>query len=271
MIKEFISYLSNTRGYSQNTVTAYEKDLKQFVHFIRQWDGIRWSTITREHIDQYISEMVSKGKSPSTTNRALAAISCLYEFMMRQGYDVEDPCRKESRRKVAQRVPNTIPVNDLKKAYESSYGAVRIMLGILCTTGIRIQEMLDLEYEDINFDESTLKIRGKGNKERVVKTTPKQLKELREVVRLNHATGKIFPITQRDARYMIWEALRPYTTARQLSPHAIRHTFATELAKKGMPTATIAMTLGHSHIETSQQYIDLGQMQTANTANAIFS
>lgn len=271
MVTEYINYLEQTKGYSHNTAIAYERDLKQFLRYIRQWEGIRWSTITRAHIDQYISEMVMKGKAPATTNRALAAISGIYDYMKREGFEVENPCRYESRRKIADRTPNTIPVSDLKKAYEHAFGAVKVMLGILCTTGIRIQELLDMEFEDINFEDSTLKIRGKGKKERVVKTSPQYLETLRNVERLNHLQGKIFNMTQRDARYMIFQALRPYTNARQLSPHAIRHTFATELAKKGTATATIAMTLGHSHIETSQQYIDLGQMQLANTSNAILS
>lgn len=271
MIREYISYIEQTKGYSHNTAVSYEKDLRQFIHYIRQWEGIRWSTITRDHIDKYVSEMVTEGKSPATTNRALAAISGIYDYMKRQGLSVENPCRYESRRKVADRMPNTIPVEDLKKAYAHAYGAVKIMIGLLCTTGIRIQEMLDLEYEDIDFDLCTIKIRGKGKKERVVKTSAEYLKTLHEIVRLNHSSGKIFNQTQRDARYMIFNAIRPYSTARQISPHAIRHTFATELAKKGMATATIATTLGHTHIETSQQYIDLGQMQLANTANAIFS
>jgi len=271
MIQQYITYLEQIKGYSHNTAVAYEKDLRQFIHYIRQWDGIRWSTITRDHIDKYVSEMVTKGKSPSTTNRSLAAISGIYDYMKRQGMEVENPCRYESRRKIADRTPNTIPVEDLKKAYEHAYGAVKIMIGLLCTTGIRIQEMLDLEYQDIDFDLGTIKIHGKGKKERVVKTSAEYLDTLKEIVRLNHASGKIFSQNQRDARYMIWQAIKPYTNARQISPHAIRHTFATELAKKGIPTASIAMTLGHSHIDTSQQYIDLGQMQTASTANAIFS
>lgn len=260
MIQQYIHYLGTLKGYSANTCEAYEKDLKDFVQWAKEnITGARWSTLTREDIDRYITDMVERGLKPSTTNRRLAAISGIYRYFKREGHDIDNPTQYESRRKRGELVPNTIPYKELETAYEHSHGVVKVMLGLLATTGIRIQELLDIEWQDINFEKWAIKIKGKGNKERIVYTLPEQLSTLREVMRHGHHEGPIFTQTQREARKMIWEALKPYSQARQLSPHAIRHTFATNMAEKGVNCSTLAEILGHKRLDTTQQYINLGQ------------
>jgi site-specific recombinase XerD len=260
MIQEYINYLLNIRGYSSHTANSYRKDLEHFTHWMQKnIEGARWSTITRDIIDQYVTAQAQDGLSPATTNRRLSAISGLYNYMKRQGYDVHNPCRFESRRKQAQTVPNTIPVADLKRAYEQAGGVTKVMIGLLSTTGMRIQELLDLNYEDIDFEDNSIRVSGKGKKERIVYTTESILDTLRAVRTYYNASGKIFTFDQRQARYMIWQALKEVSNARQLSPHAIRHTVATNMATHGANVTTIAQILGHKHIETTQRYIDMTQ------------
>lgn len=178
-----------------------------------------------------------------------------------------NPCRFQSRRKQAQRLPNTIPAEDLKAAYENTFGLVKVWIGLLATTGIRISELLALRWEDIDFKASSLEIMGKGNKERIVYTAPEYLKELRTAYERKPLEGRIFDYDQRDARFMLYQALKPYSRAKQLSPHAIRHSYATNLAGNGVNVVTIATILGHSHIETTQKYIDLAQMDRKAAAS----
>ena len=264
MIQEFANYLYTVRGYSPNTIKGYTKDLLSFSSWAKaNIEGARWSTITRDHIDAYLEHQVTQGLKPATTNRHLASIASLYRYFQRQGLRVDNPCQYESRRKLAQTIPTTLSALDIAKAYNKSHGVRRTMLGILATTGIRIQEMLDLTFEDIDFETSTLHIMGKGSKERIVTSTPKVLETLHNIKRDLHASGRIFYISQRQARYMIYEALAPYCKGTHLNPHTIRHTFATELAKSGENTAAIAKVLGHSHIETSQKYINMAELSTA--------
>lgn len=263
MIQEYINYLFTLKGYSLNTLKAYEKDLKDFVSWMhKNREGARWSTITREDIDAYVSDLVNIGLAPSTTNRRLAAISGIYSYFKREGLEVTNPVQFESRRKRPQAVPNTIPYKELEQAYNNSHGVVKVMLGLLITTGIRIQELLDIEWQDINFETSSIKIHGKGNKERLVYTNAAQLDTLRELYNMNKPCGLIFNQTQRMARHMIWNALKPFSHAAQLSPHAIRHTFATNMAANGVNTSTLAIMLGHKNLDTTQQYIDFGQTST---------
>lgn len=262
MIEQYINYLTTLKGYSPNTAQAYGKDLKDFARWAkRNLSDARWSTITRADIDKYIADLVAAGLKPATTNRRLAAIAGHYRFLQREGKQVMNPCQYESRRKIGERVPNTIPTDQLKTAYEHSVGVVKVMIGLLATTGIRIQELLDLKQDDIDYDKSAIRVKGKGNKERIVYTTADKLATLKEVRNLNNTNDVIFKMTQRDARRMIWEALKPWCKAPQLSPHAIRHTFATNMAAQGVNTSTLGQMLGHKHLETTQQYIDLGQMQ----------
>ena len=261
MLTRFENYLKNIKGYSERTCSEYLKDLKAFSKWAKAYkEDARWSTLTRSDIDEYISMRAKEGIKPSTTNRELAAISALYRFFIREGLLKTNPARFQSRRKVGFHLPNTIPSEDLQAAYKNSFGVVHVWIGLLSTTGIRISELLGLNWEDIDFKTCALEIKGKGNKERLVYTTPEYLDLMRQAYERNPTEGRIFRYSERDARYMQWEALKPYSRAKQLSPHAIRHTFATSLARQGVNVATIATILGHNRIATTQKYIDMAQM-----------
>lgn len=258
MITKFINYLTKIKGYSLNTAKCYESDIRTFAKWATtNLQNARWSTITRDEIDMYIEYQATRGQKPATTNRQLSSISSLYKYFQREGLLKENPTKYESRRKIADTIPNTIPYSEIRSAYNNAEGATKTMIGILATTGIRIQELLDLQWEDIDFHQSTLKVMGKGMKERIVKTQPEILKDLSSAYELTKPSGNVFRIDQRTARYMIWRALRPYSNAKQLSPHAIRHSMATEMARKGANATTIANILGHTSISTTQHYIDM--------------
>lgn len=263
MIKQFTSYLLAIRGYSPRTAEGYAKDCKAFAAWAKaNIEDARWSTLTRKDIDRYIMYRVENGIAPATTNRELASISALYRYFIREGFMKTNPCRFQSRRKQADKQPNTIPSEDLKAAYEHSTGLVHVWIGLLATTGIRISELLALRWEDIDFKASSLEIMGKGRKERIVYTSPEYLELLRQAYERKPSEGRIFRYDQRDARYLLWQALKPYSRAKQLSPHAIRHSYATNLATNGVNVTTIASILGHNRISTTQKYIDMSQADT---------
>ena len=261
MLTRFENYLRNIKGYSERTTSEYLKDLKGFARWAKAYkEGARWSTLTRSDIDEYITMRAKEGIKPATTNRELSAISALYRYFIREGLMTSNPARFQSRRKQGEHLPNTIPAEDLQQAYAHSVGVVHVWIGLLSTTGIRISELLALRWEDIDFKACALEIHGKGNKDRIVYTTAEYLDLMRQAYERNPTEGRIFRYNERDARHMIWEALKPYSRAKQLSPHAIRHTFATTLARQGVNVATIATILGHNRISTTQKYIDMAQM-----------
>ena len=132
MITKYISYLRDIRNYSENTLIGYEKDLRAFSKWAKaHLNHARWSEITRSDIDQYVHAMVATGMKPSSTNRRLSAISGLYEYFKREGYEVENPCKYESRRKVSKNLPNTINEEELRAAYENATGATKTIIGFL--------------------------------------------------------------------------------------------------------------------------------------------
>lgn len=261
MLTRFENYLRNIKGYSERTCSEYLKDVKSFAQWAKaNVKDARWSTLTRSDIDEYITMRAKEGIKPTTTNRELASISALYRYFIREGLLKQNPARFQSRRKVGYHLPNTIPSEDLQAAYANSVGVVHVWLGLLATTGIRISELLSLKWEDIDFKTCSLAINGKGNKDRLVYTTPEYLELMRQAYERKPTEGRIFRYSDREARHMIWDALKPYSRATQLSPHAIRHSFATSLAKQGVNVATIATILGHNRIATTQKYIDMAQM-----------
>lgn len=111
MIQQYIDYLTSIRGYSINTAKAYGRDLRTFVNWAKaNLQDARWSAITRDDIDKYITWQVEQGKAPASTNRHLSAISGIYGYFKRQGYQIDNPCKFESRRKLTKTIPNTIPI-----------------------------------------------------------------------------------------------------------------------------------------------------------------
>lgn len=258
MIQDFINYLVNIKGYSPHTAKSYERDLKDFARWIKtERPDARWSTITMADLDKYITYLSKNGKKPSTTNRRLSSISGLFTYFKHKGLKIDNPTKFESRRKVADTIPNTIPVEDLKKAYDNAFGIAKQALGILMSTGIRVQELLDITWDDIDFEKNSIRIHGKGAKDRMVYTTADKLETLRLVYNSQPQPGRVFSCKQRKMRSIIHDAIKPYSNAPQLSPHAIRHTFATNAANRGANVSTLATALGHKQLVTTQKYIDM--------------
>lgn len=261
MIKEYLTYLTSIRGLSTATATAYGKDLRHFAEWAhKNVKDARWSTITRDDIDRYIQDRVTEGRKPATTNRALSAIAGIYGYFHRQGLLTESPCQFESRRKLAKTLPTTIPTADLKAAYKAATGKAKMLLGILATTGLRIQEALNLRYYDLNAERCTLTIHGKGQKDRIVYLSQEWARDITEEGRTKNPSAFIFGWSQREAREIIERAIRPHSQAQKVNPHSIRHTLATELAVAGCNVSQIAELLGHTHLETTQRYINAAQV-----------
>lgn len=267
MIKQFTTYLRNIKGYSQNTADAYEADLREFAKYMAAAHrGTKWSTIKQADILEYLSNQATRGLKPATTNRQLSAIRAIYNYFISQDMLKTNPARYIPSRKIEQTEPNTISITDLEKAYKKADGALHTALGLLLETGIRIQELLDIRKYDLR-DNGRIVINGKGAKQRIVATSPEVFDEVRELSKNKRPEQLIFGgyyYCQRELRHDIWALLRQTgSQCKQASPHAIRHTFATEIAKQGENVITLAKMLGHNNIRTTQRYIDTAQTETA--------
>lgn len=259
MINEFQNYLVSVKGYSQHTAMAYGKDARDFARYMRsQREDARWSTVQQADLDGFMGAMTKAGMKPSTINRHVSSVRALFKYMIREGMMTTNPVRYASMQKQEKSLPNTIPTEELVTATEHATGTLRVMLLILVVTGCRIQEMLDIEQCDINEEEQSIRIHGKGKKDRDVYATVEEIREIQEYAKGRPA--KMFGgIEQRAARYAIYQHLSRYSKAKQLSPHAIRHTVATNMAKQGANVTCISKLLGHESIKTTQKYIDMSQ------------
>lgn len=261
-----MNYLKNIRRYSEHSVRGYGNDLRQFARWMMERrEDARWSTTTRDDLDAWIEAMTLEGRTPNTINRRVSSVKAFYNWLRRNDQMETNPMQHASYQKRDDKIPNTIPVGDLQEAMAREIGTSGLMIRLLAKTGIRLQEMLDLDIRDIDAELMTVKIHGKGRKERTVYMDAALTTEVTDYAK--GKTARIFDgIDQRTARRIIYYAMRRYSTARQLSPHAIRHTYATDLARNGANVTTIAKMLGHNSLRTTQQYIDLGQQDVTQAA-----
>lgn len=265
-ISNFKTYLVSIKGYSQHTAAAYERDLRQFARYthLRNPDA-RWSTITMQDVDAFIVNNSRNGQKSSTLCRKISSIAAFYRYLKREGYVVESPVKYESRPKVPERIPHTISHDTMMQAWSKTEGELHCILTILITTGVRIQECLDITSQDLRWEDRKILIHGKGGVDRYVYICDTLLWELQTVGR--DKRWKLFPSwsQQRVRREMFWVS-QEVDHLDHFSPHTIRHTYATELAKMGANVTTIGTLLGHKSIKTTQKYIDMTQMAAQQTA-----
>lgn len=262
LIEAHTLYLTHIKGYSHNTAESYERDIKDFAKWLKARNAnARWSTVTREDVDDYCIHLSNDFCKGSTINRRLSAISSLYRFFQRQGLTTTNPTKYESRHKIAHTEPNTIRVCDLEKAIEAADAETALALTLLYQTGCRAEELLNMKTTDIDYQTGAIQITGKGSKQRTVFVLPQAVEMLASW--MQGGSGKIFTYNDtRALRHAVHRALEPFSQAPQLSPHAIRHTFATTMVNNGMNTLTLARLLGHNDVRTTQKYVNMNGIHT---------
>lgn len=259
MIRDYINYIRNIQGYSEHTCEAYERDLSAFARWAQaHLANARWSSISEHDIEQYICYLSKQGYKPTSTNRALTAIKAIYRYWVRKGLITISPAKGVMPRLEDKPLPKTTSEDSIIAAYNASTGDSRIIIALLYVTGIRLGELLGMTWNDVNFLTGTIRIHGKGRKEREVYAPKGILYQLEEKSNNGSTDTKIFTYTPREVRRMIETAFS--NIADGVSPHVLRHTAATHWAMNGASNTTIAKALGHSRIETSQKYINMAQI-----------
>lgn len=256
MIYTVIQYLRINRGLSANTAKAYDEALHDFVAFVAdRYQGVTWRTVTKSMIDEYVVELVAEEKAPATIKQHISALRTYFHTVMAlggMGYGLtQNPARYVSTPKLGEQLPKTIEKEAIAAALADATvsAQAKAAIAIIYETGMRLQELLDLQAADIHPETHSITVRGKGNKQRTV-----------YYGELTQKYGRCWhgkQHTQRGVRHMIYRALRPYSTAKQLSPHAIRHTFASTLLNNGMPLEAVSKLLGHQQTKTTEIYARL--------------
>ncbi len=267
LLRRFTDYLTAERGVSSNTVASYREDVRQFLAFLKE----SAQELTPEALGGFVQASRRKGLSPSTVSRRVSALRLFSSFLVQEGLTSSDPSQELEAPKVVKRLPRVLDQEEVARLLEqpdlsTSLGIRnRAALELLYATGLRVSELLTLKLSDLFLSEGFLRCSGKGSKERIVpigsfacRWVERYIKEIRPKLRKE---GTDLLILNRRGRRLsrmgFWKILKRYALRaglKEVSPHTLRHSFATHLLEGGADLRAVQEMLGHSSLATTQIY-----------------
>ncbi len=274
-VDDFVSYLASEKGLARNTLTAYQTDLSSFLDYLESNQVEDVSQLTKEMIIAFLETKQKKGLASSSLSRALAAIKMFCKFLKREKalpVNISDFLESP---KIEQLIPEVLTMQEMKELLAAPDSTSflgsrdRAILEVLYASGLRVSEVCGLNIYDVG-DES-VKVKGKGEKERIVPIASFSLQiidaylaQFRSLIPNKKETA-LFTTSKgrRISRQEIWNLVKAYGTKiglqKNISPHTLRHSFATHLLENGADLRVIQELLGHSHIATTDRYTHISQ------------
>lgn len=259
MIHQYISYLAYTKGYSANTLKSYTQALTQFVNYRMQCDSnARWSTTTADDVQNYLAWLKQCEKSNATIHLHASAIKGMFRFIVHNGGTIDKAIYHVECPKMVKSDAATIAPSDIQNTIDDTSIAIdiRIIIALIADSGLRISEVLSLRPLDFDKSSMSITIAGKGGKTRYCYYSKRVQAMLNTYKRYTHRDAQLFQGDERTIRYNIHMALRKHSNAPKLSPHIIRHTFATEMLSNGLNLAALKKQLGHEDIKSTERYLN---------------
>ena len=273
-IAGFLKYLQYEKRFSAHTIDAYKVDLEQFSAFLQnQYEIVEPAIIQHIHIRSWAVSLMEQKYSASSIRRKLSTLKSYFRFLQREEVITRSPMLQVSLPKLGKRLPSVVPEQHLEQLLNSidpadDYEKLRnrVVVELCYLTGMRRAELLNLKVSDLNFSSFTIKVLGKGNKERLIPISHPMATLLRQYLDVRQQT---FPNTPElglwltkdgKAAYakliyrIVKEALSTITTQEKRSPHVLRHSFATHLSDHGADLNAIKELLGHSSLAATQIY-----------------
>jgi integrase/recombinase XerC len=266
-IDKFINYLKIEKNASKHTITNYSIDLAAFSLFLGEKDV---SAVDHLALRRFLAEMRAKNYSKRTVARKLASLRSFFKFLYREGYIKSNPITAISSPKLDKKLPKFLDVAKMTKLIlapdtkTESGLRDRAILESLYSTGIRVSELVGLDVSDVDFISGVIKVLGKGSKERMVPIGDEAIAALRkylgkrsksvkdkEAVFLNNHGRRL---TDRSVRRVIDKYIHSCSIEEKISPHSLRHSFATHLLDKGADLRSVQELLGHMNLSTTQIY-----------------
>jgi integrase/recombinase XerC len=276
LLTPFLEYLKFEKRASAHTIISYETDLKQFFEFQKELFSIEnIEDIELTHIRNWIFNLIEKEKNGSkTVNRKISSLKAIFKYYLKEGKIKENPTLQISSPKIPKRVPQYIEEGDMKNLFQSdlfenSFEGKRdqAILELFYATGIRVSELIQITFADIDLYDCTVKVLGKRNKERIIpfgKTAKETLENYfslfeHQFHEMNKnccifVTSKNNKLSPKSVYKIVRRYLDMITTIDKRSPHIIRHTFATHLLNHGADINAIKEILGHSSLAATQIY-----------------
>lgn len=280
IIDNFLDSLWLEKGLSDNTLSAYRRDLSSF----SQWLGkkhLDLLKVSREHITQYLSHRLGLGLKARSTARMLSCLRSLYGYLLRENQLVEDPTLRVENPKLGRPLPDSLTELDVEKLLaapdvETPIGLRdRTMLEVLYGCGLRVSELVKLRISEVNLRQGVVRVMGKGRKERLVPmgeeamdwVTRFMTEARNDLLKNNLHRDILFPsnrgsgMTRQAFWYRIKAHARTAAIVRKLSPHTLRHAFATHLLNHGADLRVVQLLLGHSDLSTTQIYTHIANQR----------
>jgi len=277
LIDQFIDYYWLSTGASKNTLAAYRSDLKIFNKWLAEKSFI---SVNSKHIQDYFSDRQKNNIGSSTQSRILTCLHSFYQYLLANQLIKKDPTEKLSHPKLEKKLPVFLNIQEVEKLLEAPSSSSlfgqrdRAMLELLYSCGLRVSELINLSYHNINLKEEFIRIHGKGNKERVLPMGEMAIDYLmkyetnaRPVLLKNGQSDSYFlsnrgsAMSRQNFFYIIKAYANQVGIDKPLSPHSLRHAFATHLVQKGADLRSVQLMLGHSDISSTQLYTHIQNAQ----------
>ncbi|PYQ48721.1 MAG: tyrosine recombinase XerC [Acidobacteria bacterium] len=279
-IRDFLDYLTYERNVSVNTIAAYRDDLESFVGFLCN----EYFTMSRDQLDlrsadhlairSYLAHLARKKLSRASSARHLSALRSFFKYLMREGDVDANPARAVATPRREKHLPSVLQSSEIASLFEvpdlSSPLGIRdrAWLELLYASGLRISELVGIDIDDIELRARLVKVRGKGSKERIVPFGTKAEEAIRAYLEVRRSDEEALfvnyrgqRITVRSVRRLFSRYVREASLRAGISPHTLRHSFATHLLNAGADLRAIQELLGHASLSTTQKYTHLADWQ----------
>ena len=271
-LKLFFDFLENEKKASNNTLQSYKRDIKQYENYLEQKQK-KYNEVTVKEMKEYIEHLQEIGKKPSTISRNIASIRSFYQYEVKNKKIKEDPTEGIQSPKVEKRVPSILTSNEVSLLLEQPQGTDlkgirdKAMLEFAYATGMRVTEIISLNVEDVNLDDGYVVCKN-GSKQRTIPLGNISLKALKEyvtsarnvLIKKDDTKALFVNINgSRLTRQGFWKIIKYYKEqahiSKDITPHVLRHSFATHLLQNGADLKSIQAMLGHSDILSTQVYM----------------
>ena len=267
-VKKFLNYLKFEKRYSDHTLVAYKTDLNQFISFILlEFEIENLKEVSHSIIRSWIANLLDSGISTRSVNRKITTLKSLFKFLLMEDFITENPTQKIVSPKNTKKLPIFLEESKMEDLFKDinfpeTFEGERdkLILDVFYMTGIRLIELINLNVSDIDFQNSTLKVIGKRNKERIIPLPPILLDKLKKFSENNNINNTFFvnsegvKLTPKKVYVIVNKYLSMVSSLEKKSPHVLRHTFATHMLNNGADINAIKEILGHSNLSATQVY-----------------
>jgi integrase/recombinase XerD len=273
IIEQFLDAIWMEHGLSENTLQAYCTDLNGFYTWLAENGTVTLQQVQREHVHSYLAKRVAQSSSPRSTARLLSSLKRFYRWLLREERLEHDPTALIEAPRTGRPLPKSLSEQEVEALLEAVDTKTllglrdRAMLEVLYACGLRVSELIGLKLSQTNLKQGVIRVRGKGNKERLVPLGEEAIQWLESYLQqarnqlLSREISEYLFITHRRkpmSRQAFWYMVKRYALlagiTQEISPHTLRHAFATHLLNHGADLRVVQMLLGHSDLSTTQIY-----------------